>query len=175
MGHLRKLLFLFLHLRRIKDAGTGSVVRWSVNLYNICCTGGECGEDLGLYTQQIPCRNYTVSFLLTTKWLHFWIKFLRGWTDGFTFYSQCIILLHNAKPRNPVTECVQQTMLMKYADRKKPLPQLLICHASVTLFPTWLGACRWTSPSRCKTRVLLVLVTHHLCTTILLHPSPCSR
>lgn len=37
-----------------------------------------------------------------------------------------------------MTECVQQTMVMKYADRYKPLPQLPIYHAGVTLFPTCL-------------------------------------
>lgn len=52
--------------------------------------------------------------------------------------SKYIILQHNPKPRTPVRECAQQTTDRKYADGKKPLPQLLICHGSITLFLTWL-------------------------------------
>lgn len=76
------------------------------------------------------------------RWVPFQIKCcLSALTGGLTFYcvcSQYVILQHNAKPRNPATECVQQTMVMKYADGRKPVPQLLICCASVTIFLTWL-------------------------------------
>lgn len=59
------------------------------------------------------------------------------WIVSLLFLLKHNISQHNAKPENPVTECVQQTMVMKYDDRKEP--QLLICHAGVTFFLTWVS------------------------------------